>query len=671
MPNSIITAKEQSQHLLAQQLYAEYSTAKSNQSSGTDEFEAIIDMLECKRTEKNYEWQADFFYPEYPAILNTEASQWAGQYFQSRDFVDVYLETDEPDGPMKCMAAKKLINRTLNRRALYHYQKYMRSRTINSIAGFSWKVLSWHQKLKKSIQGYRTIVTGYGVDEYGQPYADTTQEPVWGMDPVYDYLDYEVIDPRNVFTSNEYTYSAQQKRYIIIRSEDTYEGLILKKDSHGYVNLDKIKALINSPNDAGRETETSSESYNKEGQYQKSPETRIVDLDILERYGQMWAVVKSRDEWGNPEEIDYPFNAAGELKDNAEVIKGIMTMALYGSNKILIRYQPLFTIDSEGNPYYPIIRSLCYIHPTKDTGMSDGKYSKELQVAINDNMNMSSDRVKLATIPTFKGKRYAVEENNEIYIEPGHTIPLEDPTNDLQELDIKDDITGALNQHGMLVSALQKVNAVYPTTMGELPAASNTATSIAGADQRSNDRSNYKSLTVEYTDLTEFYWIILQMSYQFMHPKTALKLLGPELVSVFDPSCDYSYKPITSAIEQEHSKTRKIQAIDQAMGRVAAVPNPRTPIVMNKLLSMWFDLMGQEFNDVKDALFDESPQAQMMAAGGMGGGMGMDQGGANLMGTQPNSMTPNMPSNQNGVESSDQEMVVRGSAGINQITGGA
>jgi hypothetical protein len=92
---------------------------------------------------------------------------------------------------------------------------------------------------------------------------------------------------------------------------------------------------------------------------------------------------------------------------------------------------------------------------------------------------------------------------------------------------------------------------------------------------------------------------------------------------------------------------------------------------MNKLLSMWFDLMGQEFNDVKDALFDESPQAQMMAAGGMGGGMGMDQGGANLMGTQPNSMTPNMPSNQNGVESSDQEMVVRGSAGVNQITGGA
>ena len=76
--------------------------------------------------------------------------------------------------------------------------------------------------------------------------------------------------------------------------------------------------------------------------------------------------------------------------------------------------------------------------------MGDGKHVKELQLALDDTFNISNDRVMLATLPVLKVKRYEAEDNPEIYIEPGHKIPLENPKDDLEELQISDDITGAM-----------------------------------------------------------------------------------------------------------------------------------------------------------------------------------------------------------------------------------
>jgi len=99
--------KEDIEGFVAKQIKKEYDTAKSNQGQDNSDFEAVIDLLECKRTEKNYEWLSDNFYPEYPAIVLTESSQWATQYFGSREYVDVYLEDDENDGKEKCASVKK------------------------------------------------------------------------------------------------------------------------------------------------------------------------------------------------------------------------------------------------------------------------------------------------------------------------------------------------------------------------------------------------------------------------------------------------------------------------------------------------------------------------------------------------------------------------------------
>lgn len=635
--------KEDIEGFITKQVKKEYDTAKSNQGQDISDFEAVVDLLECKRTEKEYEWLSDVFYPEYPAILLTESSQWANQYFASRDYVDVYLEGDAPDDKEKCALVKKLINKTLNRKGLYHFHKYMRGRTINSTAGYVYAICGWEQELIPHVIGKEKVFDGMSFDQEGFPVANYKDQEITEDRPLIDCFQYDIIDPRNVFTDNTYTYSPQDKEWITIRSEESYESLKLNEQSHGYINLDTIKEQLTNI----KETETSKESYNKNQSKEPIDKPVVKYGDVLTRFGKMWAVVESRDKYGNPTKVSYGYDDLGNIKEGAELVECITTVFLHGTNSTLIRFQPTPFIDSYGNPYKPILRGLCYIHPTKDVGMSDGKYARESQVALNDTINISNDRTKLATIPTFIGDKYACEENDQIYIEPEHIIPVEGGVEKIKELQIRDNVQGAMQQADLFINGMHKVTSVFEPTMGAGVAPSTSATAIADASNRGNSRQNYKSLTYEYTFLIDLYWMILQMSFRFMHPYTALKLLGEEGVELFDPSCDYSYQPCSSNIEQEQNKKYKLGVIDQMVGRLANLPNPKTPMLINKLVAMAFELLGKDYQDFRDALLDEGQAGQ---AGAMG----------TIPQSQPsNGMPVDMTSNERGLPVTTNEGMVR------------
>ena len=636
-----------SQDYIATQVYNEYTKARSNKAADDSDFEAVIDMIECQRTEKEYDWMSDVFLPEYASIYNTEASQWANQYFQSRDFVDVYLEGDRPEDPKKSQVIKKLINKTLNHRGLYHFQKYMRARSINSLRGDVYIVTGWVQDVENRKVGTQQIPYEMDVDVYGNPIVSDEQMPAIGtreedvIRPIVkeDRFEYEVIDPRNVFTDNTYTYSIQDKDWVTIRSERDYSWLKDNEKKFGYFNLDKVKDL-----QVQSETETSKDSYNKQDKKQKA-DTKIDYYDVLDRYGLMWAIVKERDKFNNPTKITWGLDDEGNPKSKAELVKTITTVVVSGSQSVVIRFAPTPFVTATGDPYFPLIRGLCYIHPTKDVGMSDGKYSRELQIAINDTINLSNDRVRLATMPTFKGRKYSVEDNDQLYMEPEHIIPLED-VNDLQEIVVRDNIAGALNQTALFIDKLQQVNSVYPTTMGNLPnQASTTATAVAGADARGNQRANYKSLTFEYTFLTELYWHIVQMTHQFMRMETADAVFGQD-IKFFDPNADYHYQPISSKIEAEYSKERKISMYDQMIGRLAGLAkvNPAVIPIIGFMIGKQAELMGSDYREVAGMIenLNRTPNNPEKGAQQTGDGQGM------------------MVSNQNGVPMGGMEESVRG-----------
>lgn len=585
----------------------ELTNAKSLTDRNAETFDSLVDMIECNRNEKDYDWMSDIFVPEFASVLLTDASDWANQYFTTRDFVEVKLDNENPNDKRKAIAAKRLINQTLNIREIYHYHKYMRARQLNSLIGNVYILCWWDKETKQEYVGEQEVQEETGYDINGMPIMSDAQTPAYQIvnKPQYmttivkDHFNYDVLDPRNVFVDNKYTYNVRDKDWIIIRSEKTLGNLIEEKISNGYFGLDKVGELF-------REgpTDTSRETYNKDSEYNYYVNINRY-VDIYERFGKYPVIVNARDENNNPVDVSPAYTDEGKIDyDKAEMIECIITFASVGGKYELIRFQPSPFIDAYGKSYKPIIRGWCYIHPTKDIGLSDGKYMRELQIALNDTFNMNNDRTRLATMPTLKGRRNSVQDNDTVYIAPGNVMELEEAT-DIQELQIRDNMQGAMGQIQMLRDYMHQVSARYPTVMGELPGkAATSATAVNETGQRANTRANYKSLTVEYTFLIDLYWMILQMANQFMEEDTARAVFG-EYVFDFDPRADYTYSPVTSAIEQEYNKYRKLQLIDQFISRLVAVQNPNIWKVINYLLKEAFELFGNEFPEYKNFLLDE------------------------------------------------------------------
>lgn len=636
---------------LADLIYTEYITAKSNQDYENADFEANLDCLDGKRTEKEYEWMSDVSTHDYASIVLTEASSWANQMFQSRDFVEPILEGDKPEDMTKSQAAKKVINKTLNNREIYHYQKYMRARTINATASCVHALCYWEKDVEIKDHGRKKIPYRVYLDELGQEIEQPTdvigikyknmnvQQKIIHK----DYFNYDVIDPRNIFYSNNYCYSIQEKDWVIIRSEESYETLKSKQKTNGYINLDEIKDL-NTQN----ETDTSAETYNKEEQQNKINKPIIKYYDKLMRFGKVWAIITEREEDGYPKKLTQGMDEYGNIKEGAEIVEAIVEAIISGSSKIIIRFQPQFCRTKSGRPYKPIIRGLCYVHPVKDTGVNDGTYLRQLQVATDDTVNMSNDRVQLATMPTMIGRRYVMEDNDTVKFQPEHMILVDDPATDIQEVRIRDNIQGAMQQVALFQAKMHQLPGVYPPTMGDAGGvkASTTATAIAGTESRSNLRSNYKALTFEFTFNLDFYWMILQQTWQFAEDETLVDLLG-DIVKSFDPDPLFTYQPVSSNIEVEYNKVKKIQNWDQLIGRLSGLAKvvPEAIPVIAYAVGRIAELQGDEYRRIAP-MIDKLSKAKPQPEG--------------KEGEQPKNMPDEATSNQNGQAMSLQEQGVRG-----------
>lgn len=630
--------KKQIEDILVKQIInGEVGVSEANQQPQNDEFEEIVSLLDGERREKNYDWNSDIGLPEFASHQLTQSSIDVGQYFQTRDFVEVYLEDESDEAKANSNAAKELINRTLNRRDLHHYLKFVRGKSINNIIGRVYAKCWWEQKTKTEIVDYETRYEDLDVDVYGDPLISEEQvpaqkeitEPVYGEVPVIDRFNYDIWDQRNVFTDNSYVYSLQDKQFVIFRSEMTLSQLEVVKDMNGYFNLDLLKD-IKPPGKTKFQSEAGDKDQNT------NPITSSVEkpYDIYERYGKAWIL-----------DGKIGLDKEGKPLDKAEMTEAIVTIAQSGQTKTLIGFKETPHLNAEDQPYRPIIRGLCYVHLTEDGGVGDGKYSKELQIGIDDTFNISQDRVMLATLPTIAVNKHALDDNSTLYFEPGHPMELNDPQKDVKEFQISDNISGALAQISMLTGKMQQVDSIQPPSMGDTGQASTTATAFAGAYRATGERVNYKSLTFENTFLCDLYWMIQQMTYVFAFPETGIKLMGDKVYD-FDPSKDYYYKPLSQSIEPEYSKANKRKEWMTLFGYAAQIPHPDTVKMINYIFGEIVSLMGDEHVNFADKFLGENQSIQ-------------DQGG---VGAVPNQDVP--MSNQAGIPQGGMERDARGMANI-------
>ena len=574
----------------------EYQTSFANHEHDFSDYETYLDLFDSERPEKEYDWMSDISIPEFPSHILTQSSIDVGQYFQTRDFVEVYVQEGGQEAGAAADAEQELQNRTLNQKDIYHYQKFVRAKTINHLLGHVDIECWWEQDIE------------YDVDE------STGEEVAVGVNR--DRFNYQVLDPRNVFTSPEYTYSLQQKEYVILRDEVTLWNLYEEKDQNDYFNLDFIRDNVSG--DSTEQTETHKNTVEDVESLNRPANLMGARFDRFKRYGKFWIM-----DDGSP-----GIDGNGEVLEGAMLDECVMTFVKYAGTKYMIGFYRTPFISTEGTPYRPLIRGLCYIHPSRDGGVGDGKYAREVQKAIDDTFNVSNDRTMLATLPTLKGKKYVTEDTDSIYIEPGHIMELEN-TDDVQELLIQSDTSGAMMQLQVLFNKMQQVTSIFPTTMGDVPSESTTtATAVAGAEARTNQRTNYKSMTFEYTALTELYWMISQMTYAFAKEETAWKLMGEKMYN-FDPTLNYFYKPLSQSIETEHAKGEKIRLWTTILGYIVNLGHPDAPMLVNFILLKIAGLMGDEYETMFTALLNPNKPLQQgkdTETQALGGGASNERG---------------------------------------------
>jgi len=631
------------QDILADQVInGEVLISEANRQRDIDEFEECMDLLDAERREKNYDWNSDISIPEFASHHLTQSSLDAGQYFQTREFVTAYLEDESEQAKANASAATECINRTLNQKHLFHYQKFIRAKGINNIVGHVYAKCWWEQEtieVPVTISRYEQM----DIDDYGQPIESEEQVPavrridevIPQQKPVIDRFNYDVWDERNVWMDSSYVYSLQDKRWVTFGSEMTITELRQVQDDNGYFNLDKLELIA--PPSQTQFKERAEEKYDP-----KEPVLSAAEkpYDIYERYGKFW-YVDAKTAQGT-----IGIGEDGKPKKGAKLVECIITIAASNDKKVLIGFKPTPFLDADKRPYRPILRGICYINLVRDSGTGDGKYSKELQIAIDDTFNVSQDRTMLATLPVFTVDRLAEQDNSEIYFEPGHRIPLTDPVKGIHEFKISDNIQGALQQIGMLTSKMQQVDSIQPPQMGDVGQASTTATAFAGAFRATGERSNYKSMTFENTFLVDLYWMIQQMTLSFAMPETGFKLMGDKIFD-FDPTKDYYYKPISQTIEPEYSKAAKRKEWSTIIGYAGQIPHPDTVKLLNYAFAQFIKLMGDEYADFADKLLNESKPIE-------------NQQGQQMMEQQ----TGMAPSNQNMIPMSGQETDARGMANV-------
>lgn len=624
----------------------EYRVGKANQRYNDMDYESYVDLLDGQRREKDYDWMSDVHIPEFASHQLAESANDVEQSFQTRDFTEVYIE--DPMGMAAAEASKELINRTLNQRHLYYYLKHVRSKLINRLDGKVYFMANWERDIRRERIGEEEKEEVLNVDTFGRPFIDPerqepatriTTEPVFGNVIHKDRFNFEVLDPRNVITDNVFTYSLQQKKFVIVRipGGKTLGELKAEAKAEGYFNLDVVKE--GAPKEQSH-LEAADETDNKDDSWQPTPMPDNVPMDVIKRFGKMWCVVTRKDENGEPLEIEPGINEEGGVIDGAKLYQVVMVFALPEQRQVLIAFHLTPYIDADNKPYYPLGRGICYVHPVKDGGFGDALLTKELSVAIDDTFNVAQDRMMQGTYPSFKIKRHLSEDNPGGYhIRPGGSIPVDDK-DDFTELKIDSDLTASLTQMGFLKETMRQADSTTRQALSDVPMlASTTATASVGAEASAETRRNYKSYSFDYTFSHELYWMIQQMTFRFAQPETGLKLMGDKVYD-FDPTLEYTYKPVSGTVETEHSKYTKFKNLDLMAAKIIQVQHPDAVNQLNKILAAMWKLMGDEYSEYAASLLDEDIPIESGAgsqAGPMGGG----------------------PSNQTGISQSGAEMATR------------
>ncbi len=603
---------------LVLQFNNELAIAEQNHDKTVERFMEYYDMIHCKHT-KQYEreWESDIYMPEFVSRILMQIGNFVSQYFSSEDFVTTKESSEDPQNIAEAKAARNLLNKLLNKPENHYYHKIVRLLMFVFPGGYGIIKGGYQQETREVVSHYKTK-SELKADEFGQyladdglPYEDpfrqkpayeTIEEPVFDTQVLYDGPTFDVYPIQNVLMSPEYTYSIQDKEFVIFYTETDLYSVQKDKPRMGYFNLGLLEEELR-----GTESqETGKTTWNRDGETE--PNTSRYNPKVF--LWEVWEKYPVKD--GKP-----GIDRNGDMLDGAELKECILTYAakdgIQTASKTLIRFQ------ESPHSKRPMCRFSCYIDAHEDNGFGDGELIRELQIAANDSYNLMNHRTKMAISPAFKARRFAGIDKH-IRLSSEEAVLVEN-MDDLQEIKIEDNINGGIILNQMLSMRMDGAMASSPIVMGQSPDRRETATTATIQDQRASIRIGMKSMNLEFIGFTEFYGMLLSLCNDFMLPQTLEELLGEEAV-YYNPKRKVKFRPVSQALESDEMKQFKVKMWSQILQIVGQLQNPKTPMVVNYIIGQILELWGGDFKQFKKFMFEEDPQVMLLyqlATGSKGG----------------------------------------------------
>lgn len=578
---------------LANLVSEEWSKGRQFVSDLDDLYEDLYRMIRGERPEKNYDWQSNVvinkvFQVVWTAIpyitqkifgadpvIGISSADKKGAY--QRETILQFWNTMQPGNPDHTPYFLTVVMWTL--RAL-----------LNGV-GIVKK--GWHQKTEQRSKEVEFALP-VGLGEGGT--IETKQEKTTRKTtvPVEDWPVTEIINNKDIVFDwrLQPSDSIRKGRFVTHRSVQDLASLYESKIN--YMNLDELDKVLNQTSDTDQEH---ADLKGKDDQDNPPQSDFYTDIEVYERQGILCVFKDS----GEPC-FDKELIGSDEVTNKQMVV----TIAKAKGSAVLIRYEPNKAEEMtylDMHIYFDSERwnSIGLIEPFKD-----------IQTALNDNINAMFDEIWQNLMPPVMVNKFALVEWDTMQYAPAQRwLVGGNPAEAFQFKQPSNITSDAWQKHILLDSEIQLTSAVTPPMQGA--GREKAATTNVLNAQMSAGKLDFVVKMIEVTALVPDAQMNVRLAKKFAHKLTFETILG-EPFNYIGFEEQYKYVPAASSVKLEHQKQAEVLQDIQLMQTVQHVPNPNTPKILNGLMA---NILRNRNMPKEAMMFDEEFFEPQSEAGNM------------------------------------------------------
>ena len=551
---------------LCKQVLEEWERGKQYLGEMENLYDDLYDMMRGERPTKNYDWQSNVVINKVFQVCWTAIPYITQKIFGATPVIGIRSRDSEGEWLREeLLEYWHTMNTPIDKSRTPFFITMVALLLRATLNGVGIMKKTWHQKLKRETREVQSNVpTGY--DEEGNQITEPHTSKQTETFPLEDWPHNVVVNNRDIVFDwlLQPGQSIRDGRFIIHRELTDLQAL--KTSRINYINLDKFE-----PSEVAAESEhmqDRSSSLARDGMDTPPKSSIYTEIETYERIGLM--PVYYEDGWQFCSDKTEAFEGDVKWKEM------IVTIGKMGGTTAPIRFQP----NKYGLKNYIDVHIYLDSERFHSVGMIEPV--RDLQTAINDNINAMFDEIWQNLIPPVIVNQLALWEWDTMKHAPGARWLLSgNPNEAIMFKDGSNVTSDAWRKHSLLDNELQLTSSITPAMQGT--GKEKAATTNVLNSQMSQGRLNFVVKMVEQMGLIPSAQMDIMFARKFVHPKTIEMIVGKPINFGRMEEDFYKYVPAASSVKMEEQHEVEIKENIMLIQSFMSYNNPGVPKILNEL----------------------------------------------------------------------------------------